>query len=61
MNFTGSVGGAQDVLEEVALHHAFLHCDPVELSGKDAVIVCDDADLEMAASKIVDGAFYNAG
>lgn len=49
------------MLEEVALHHAFLHCDPVELSGKDAVIVCDDADLEMAASKIVDGAFYNAG
>src|SRR5262249_41152620 len=32
-----------------------------ELGGKDAAIVCDDADLERAANGITWGAFINAG
>ena len=33
----------------------------LELGGKSPVIVCEDADLDMAARRIVWGKFYNAG
>ncbi len=39
------------------------HLTPVvmELGGKDAAIVCDDADLDLASSGILWGSFFNAG
>ncbi|MGH2694528.1 MAG: aldehyde dehydrogenase family protein [Actinomycetota bacterium] len=39
------------------------HLTPVvmELGGKDSAIVCDDADLEVASSGVLWGAFFNAG
>jgi acyl-CoA reductase-like NAD-dependent aldehyde dehydrogenase len=42
---------------------AATHLTPVvmELGGKDAAIVCSDADLDLASSGIVWGAFVNAG
>ena len=42
---------------------AAAHLTPVvmELGGKDAAIVCADADLDLASSGIVWGAFVNAG
>ena len=33
----------------------------LELGGKDAAYVCNDADFDAAVDTIVDGAFYNAG
>ena len=33
----------------------------MELGGKDAAIVCEDADLDLASSGLVWGAFFNAG
>jgi acyl-CoA reductase-like NAD-dependent aldehyde dehydrogenase len=33
----------------------------LELGGKDPVYVCDDVDIETAATGIADGAFYNTG
>src|SRR5436309_975639 len=32
-----------------------------ELGGKDPVYVCEDVDIETAASGLADGAFYNTG
>lgn len=33
----------------------------LELGGKDAVYVCDDVDIRLAAEAVADGAFYNTG
>jgi acyl-CoA reductase-like NAD-dependent aldehyde dehydrogenase len=33
----------------------------LELGGKDPVYVCEDVDIETAASGLADGAFYNTG
>jgi hypothetical protein len=33
----------------------------MELGGKDAAIVCDDADIEAAAKHVVKGAFSYSG
>jgi acyl-CoA reductase-like NAD-dependent aldehyde dehydrogenase len=33
----------------------------MELGGKDSAIVCDDADLDVASSGVLWGAFFNAG
>ncbi|HXF57473.1 MAG TPA: aldehyde dehydrogenase family protein, partial [Actinomycetota bacterium] len=54
----GSAATARKVMEVAARH-----LTPVvfELGGQDTAIVCEDADLEVAASGILWGAFLNAG
>jgi acyl-CoA reductase-like NAD-dependent aldehyde dehydrogenase len=56
--FTGSVENGRRVLAEAAksVTPAIL-----ELGGKDAMIICDDADLEQSVHAAVNGVFINAG
>jgi acyl-CoA reductase-like NAD-dependent aldehyde dehydrogenase len=56
--FTGSVENGRRVLAEAARN-----LTPVilELGGKDAMIVCDDASLEQSVHAAVTGVFINAG
>jgi acyl-CoA reductase-like NAD-dependent aldehyde dehydrogenase len=56
--FTGSVENGRRVLEECAKN-----LTPVilELGGKDAMIICDDADLEQSVHAAANGVFINAG
>ena len=56
--FTGSVATGRRV--GVAAAQKFLPC-VLELGGKDPFIVLDDANLEVASSGVVWGAFMNAG
>lgn len=56
--FTGSVETGRKVAESCARR---LIPVVLELGGKDAMIVCTDADLDRAASGAVFGAFANAG
>ncbi|MBO6935186.1 MAG: aldehyde dehydrogenase family protein [Deltaproteobacteria bacterium] len=56
--FTGSMGNGRRVLAESAKS-----ITPVilELGGKDAMIVCDDADIEHAAHAALNGSYIAAG
>jgi acyl-CoA reductase-like NAD-dependent aldehyde dehydrogenase len=56
--FTGSMGNGRKVLAESAKT-----ITPVilELGGKDAMVVCDDADLEHAAHAALNGSYIAAG
>jgi len=56
--FTGSVSTGKKIQAEAA---ARLLPTVLELGGKDPVIVCADADLDLASSGAVWGAFTNAG
>jgi succinate-semialdehyde dehydrogenase/glutarate-semialdehyde dehydrogenase len=56
--FTGSVATGRKVMAAAARN---LTPVVLELGGKDAAIVCRDADLDRAARGIVWGAFVNAG
>lgn len=56
--FTGSVPTGRKIAVECAKH---LVPVSLELGGKDAAIVLDDADLERTARGLVWGAFNNAG
>ena len=58
--FTGSVATGRRIAQAAAAREKLL---PVvlELGGKDAMIVLEDADLEVATSAAVWGAFMNAG
>ncbi len=56
--FTGSVANGRRVIAESAQQITPLI---LELGGKDALIVCDDADLEQAAHAAMAGAFIAAG
>jgi succinate-semialdehyde dehydrogenase/glutarate-semialdehyde dehydrogenase len=56
--FTGSVATGRKVLEAAA---ANLTPVVLELGGKDAAVVCRDADLDRTARGVVWGAFFNAG
>jgi acyl-CoA reductase-like NAD-dependent aldehyde dehydrogenase len=56
--FTGSVATGKRIQAEAA---ARLLPTVLELGGKDPVIVCADADLDLASSGAVWGAFTNAG
>ena len=58
--FTGSVDGGRSVFRHVAEAPHFLDTG-LELGGKDAAYVAEDADLESAVANVVDGACYNAG
>jgi len=56
--FTGSVATGRKVMAAAARN---LTPVVLELGGKDAAVVCRDADLDRAARGIVWGAFVNAG
>ncbi|MEK6543335.1 MAG: aldehyde dehydrogenase family protein [Elusimicrobiota bacterium] len=56
--FTGSVPIGKKVMEMAAKN---LTPITLELGGKDPMVVCKDADLEIAAAGAVWGAFANAG
>lgn len=56
--FTGSVAGGEAVQE--AAKHRFIQLG-LELGGKDAAYVREDADLASAVPNLVDGAFFNSG
>lgn len=56
--FTGSVATGKKIAEAAAKN---LTSVVLELGGKDAMIVFDDANLELAAGAAVWGAFCNAG
>jgi len=56
--FTGSVGTGKSIAQECAQH---LLSYSLELGGKDAAIVLEDANLDRAVEGIVWGAFANAG
>ena len=56
--FTGSPGTARHILRAAAEN---LTPTVMELGGKDAMIVCDDADVGAAARTAVAGCFANAG
>jgi acyl-CoA reductase-like NAD-dependent aldehyde dehydrogenase len=58
MIFTGSVETGRKVAEACA--RLLIPC-VLELGGKDAMIVLGDADLDVASSAAVWGAFYNCG
>jgi acyl-CoA reductase-like NAD-dependent aldehyde dehydrogenase len=59
--FTGSVSAGRQVYRTVANRsHGFLDVG-LELGGKDPAYVRADMDLDIAASNLVEGAFYNAG
>jgi acyl-CoA reductase-like NAD-dependent aldehyde dehydrogenase len=58
ISFTGSVATGRKVGE--ACGRNLIPCT-LELGGKDAMLVCADADVERAAGGAVFGAFFNAG
>jgi acyl-CoA reductase-like NAD-dependent aldehyde dehydrogenase len=56
--FTGSVSGGHQILK----HTSKKFMQPqLELGGKDAAYVAEDADIEAAAASVVDGAMFNSG
>src|SRR5947209_16175733 len=58
IGFTGETGTGKQVAKSAAdeLKHVTL-----ERGGSDAAIVCDDADLDLAAKNVAIGRFFNAG
>ena len=56
INFTGSTGVGQHIASQARMIPLMM-----ELGGKDAAIVLEDADLDQAASHIVSGAFSYSG
>jgi acyl-CoA reductase-like NAD-dependent aldehyde dehydrogenase len=58
ITFTGSVATGKRIARLAADH---LKKVSLELGGKDPVIVCDDAEIEVAAKGVAWGGFLNAG
>ncbi|SIO21799.1 Acyl-CoA reductase [Rhodovulum sp. ES.010] len=58
VNFTGSVGGGKAIERAAAGTFTGLG---LELGGKDPGYVMEDADLEVAADGLMDGAMFNSG
>ncbi|RYZ78388.1 MAG: aldehyde dehydrogenase family protein, partial [Proteobacteria bacterium] len=56
--FTGSVATGRKILSAAAHHLTPVN---LELGGKDAMIVCEDADLDLATSGALWGGYSNAG
>jgi acyl-CoA reductase-like NAD-dependent aldehyde dehydrogenase len=56
--FTGSYATGAKIAAQVAPRMVKLQ---LECGGKDAVYVCDDADVAKAAASLAQGAFHNAG
>ena len=60
VQFTGSVKGGSAVYQAVAGGGRFIDVG-LELGGKDAAYVMDDADMDSVVANVVEGALYNAG
>jgi acyl-CoA reductase-like NAD-dependent aldehyde dehydrogenase len=58
IGFTGETGTGRQVMASAAQE---IKRVTLELGGSDPAIVCDDADLEVAAKSIAIGRFFNAG
>ncbi len=58
VSFTGSTEIGNDVYQRAAARGARAQC---ELGGKNPVIVCDDADLDLAVAGVLAGAFGSTG
>ncbi len=58
IQFTGSTATGKKVMERAARR---LTPVSLELGGKDPMIVCEDADVELAANAAVWGGLFNAG
>jgi acyl-CoA reductase-like NAD-dependent aldehyde dehydrogenase len=58
IQFTGSTATGKKVMERAARR---LTPVSLELGGKDPMIVCEDADVELAANAAVWGGMFNAG
>jgi succinate-semialdehyde dehydrogenase/glutarate-semialdehyde dehydrogenase len=58
IGFTGETGTGKQVARAAADH---LKHVTLELGGSDPAIVCEDADLDLAARNIAIGRFFNAG
>jgi acyl-CoA reductase-like NAD-dependent aldehyde dehydrogenase len=58
LSFTGSLSVGRGIAQELGGFAVRMH---LELGGKDAFIVCGDADLELAARGAAWGAFTNCG
>ncbi|MFK7890363.1 MAG: aldehyde dehydrogenase family protein [Granulosicoccus sp.] len=58
VNFTGSVAGGRAV--EAAAQGTFTSI-ALELGGKDPGYVMEDADIDVAAESLIDGAMFNSG
>jgi acyl-CoA reductase-like NAD-dependent aldehyde dehydrogenase len=58
VSFTGSAGTGR-AINEVAARRLAKTC--LELGGKNALVVCDDADLDRALEWVLASAFSNAG
>src|SRR4029434_5671898 len=58
ISFTGSNDVGLKLYARGAAHHKKVQC---EMGGKNPVIVLDDADLELAATATVQGAFGSTG
>ena len=58
VSFTGSTATGRKVMEAASKNLTFA---TLELGGKNALIVLDDADLEEAVAIAIEGMFYNQG
>jgi alpha-ketoglutaric semialdehyde dehydrogenase len=58
ISFTGSVTTGQRILEAATRRHAKVQ---LEMGGKNPLVIMDDADLNVAVSCAVQGAFYSTG
>jgi aldehyde dehydrogenase (NAD+) len=58
VSFTGSVAVGAGVLASAQQHQARVQA---EMGGKNPVVICDDADLEVAVAVAADGSFGSAG
>ncbi len=56
--FTGSVSGGEQILKHTS--KKFMQAQ-LELGGKDAAYIAEDADIAAAAATVVDGAMFNSG
>jgi acyl-CoA reductase-like NAD-dependent aldehyde dehydrogenase len=58
VTFTGSTATGRKVMQAAAQHLTFV---TLELGGKNALMVLDDADVDAAVSVAIEGMFYNNG
>ena len=58
VTFTGATATGRKVMESAAKNLTFV---TLELGGKNALIVLDDADLDEAVAIAIEGMFYNQG
>jgi acyl-CoA reductase-like NAD-dependent aldehyde dehydrogenase len=58
VTFTGSTATGRKVMQAAAQHLTFV---TLELGGKNALMVLDDADVDAAVTVAIEGMFYNNG